>query len=62
VQTGDVNAALIDACRAGCIEKVTVLLDGGADVNYQEEVKINKNFNSTCALLTADNIIHTDWS
>ena len=25
----------------GCIEKVTVLLDLGADVNYQDEVKIS---------------------
>ena len=54
MQTGDINRALIDACWAGCIEKVTVLLDLGADVNYKDKV------NSTCAL-TAD-VTHTAWS
>jgi ankyrin repeat protein len=39
MQTGDINADLIDACKAGCVEMVTVLLDLGADVNYQDEVK-----------------------
>ena len=38
MQTGDINA-LTDASVEGCIEKVTVLLDLGADVNYQDEVK-----------------------
>ena len=39
LQTSDINRALINACEKGCIEKVTVLLDLGADVNYQAEVK-----------------------
>ena len=39
MQTGDINHALIEASEKGCIEKVTVLLDLGADVNYQDEVK-----------------------
>ena len=39
MQTGDINIALIDACWVGGIEKVTVLLDLGTDVNYQDEVK-----------------------
>ena len=43
MQTGDINSALINACRVECIEKVTVLLDLGADVNYQNWV--NKNLN-----------------
>ena len=38
MQTGDINATLIDACVKGCVEKVTVLLDLGADVNYKDEV------------------------
>ena len=38
MQTGDINRALIKASE-GCIEKVIVLLDLGADVNYQDEVK-----------------------
>ena len=38
LQTGDINRALIAACEIGCVEKVTVLLDLGADVNYQDEV------------------------
>ena len=42
MQTGDINNALIDACEAGCIEKVTVLLDLGADMNYQDEVNLIK--------------------
>ena len=47
MQTGDINDALIDACEAGCIEKVTVLLDLGADVNYQDEVILMTNSRST---------------
>ena len=40
IQTGDINDALIEAIiKEGCVEKVTVLLDLGADVNYQDEVK-----------------------
>jgi ankyrin repeat protein len=39
MQTGDINNALIVACQEGCIEMVTVLLDHGADVNYQDKVK-----------------------
>ena len=39
MQTGDINIALIEAVKAGYVEKVTVLLDLGADVNYQDEVK-----------------------
>ena len=39
MQTGDANCALIKASEKGCIEKVTVLLDLGTDVNYQAEVK-----------------------
>jgi ankyrin repeat protein len=34
MQTGDINNTLINACEEGCVEKVTVLLDLGADVNY----------------------------
>jgi hypothetical protein len=60
MQTGDIKNALMNACGAGCVEMVTVLLDLGADVNYQDMVKINKKLNSTCAL-TAD-VIHTNWS
>ena len=41
VQTGDINRALINACVKGDVEKVTVLLDFGADVNYKDEVKIS---------------------
>ena len=41
MQTGDINDALIKASKEGCVEKVTVLLDLGADVNYQDEVKIS---------------------
>ena len=40
MQTGDINRTLINASKEGCIEKVTVLLDLGADVNYKDEVKI----------------------
>ena len=36
MQTGDINDALIKASEEGCIEKVTVLLDLGADVNYKD--------------------------
>ena len=39
MQTGNINRALIKASEKGCIEKVTVLLDLGADANYQDEVK-----------------------
>jgi hypothetical protein len=39
MQTGDINDALIYACWAECVEKVTVLLDFGADVNYLHKVK-----------------------
>jgi hypothetical protein len=39
MQTGDINHGLIGVCKAGCVEMVTVLLDLGADVNYQDEVK-----------------------
>jgi hypothetical protein len=39
LQTGDISDALIGACRAGSVEMVTVLLDLGTDVNYQDEVK-----------------------
>ena len=38
MQTGDINDALIKASEKGCVEKVTVLLDLNADVNYQDEV------------------------
>jgi hypothetical protein len=38
MQIGDINNTLIDACAKGCVEKVTVLLDLGADVNYQDKV------------------------
>ena len=41
MQTGDINDTLIKASREGCIEEVTVLLDLGADVNYQDEVRIS---------------------
>jgi ankyrin repeat protein len=58
MQTGDINYALGDACRAGSVEMVTVLLDLGADVNYQDEVK--QNLNSTCA--STVHVIYTDWS
>ena len=40
MQTGDINRALIKASQEGCIEKVTVLLDLGVDVNYQDEVNL----------------------
>ena len=56
MQTADINIALITACEEGNIEKVTVLLDLGANVNYQDEVK---NLNNTCAL-TADVTTRTD--
>jgi ankyrin repeat protein len=39
MQTGHINNALINACAKGHIEMVTVLLDHGTDVNYQDEVK-----------------------
>jgi hypothetical protein len=39
VQTGDINNALGDACEAGSVGMVIVLLDLGADVNYRNEVK-----------------------
>ena len=39
LQTGDINRALIVACEIGGIEEVIVLLDLGADMNYQDEVK-----------------------
>jgi hypothetical protein len=39
MQASDINNALIESCQDGCVEKVTVLLDHGADVNYQDEVK-----------------------
>ena len=48
LQTGDINDALIKASKEGCIEEVTVLLDLGADVNYQDEVKFNnKNLSNS---------------
>ena len=34
------NEALIEACQYGHIERATVLLDHGADVNCQDEIKI----------------------
>jgi ankyrin repeat protein len=39
MQTGDINNKLINACCAGCVENVTVLLDHGADMNYKKWVK-----------------------
>ena len=36
MQTGDINDTLIKASKKGCVEKVTVLLDLGADVNYKD--------------------------
>ena len=42
MQTGDINDTLIYASEKGYIEKVTVLLDIGADVNYKHEVKNTK--------------------
>ena len=56
MQTEDINYTLIKASGKGCIEKVTVLLDLGVDVNYKGEVKY-QNLNSTCALLAG--VIHT---
>ena len=38
MQTGDINATLIKACTEGYVEMVTVLLDHGADVNFQNVV------------------------
>jgi ankyrin repeat protein len=43
MQTDDINNTLINACVAGCVEMVTVLLDFGADVNYIDEVKLQKS-------------------
>jgi hypothetical protein len=54
MQTGDINDALIGACYAGCVEKVTVLLDLGAGVNYQDRVNVVVHVH-----LTVD-VIHTD--
>ena len=34
-----INRALIEACKDGHIEIARVLLDQGAEVNYQDEVK-----------------------
>ena len=34
------NVALMEACQYGQIERATVLLEHGADVNCQDEVKI----------------------
>ena len=34
-----INRALIEACEDGHIETARVLLDQGAEVNYQDEVK-----------------------
>ena len=39
--------ALMEACQYGHIERATVLLDHGADVNYQDEVKITSNSSLT---------------
>ena len=49
MQTGDINDALINACWEGCIEKVTVLLDLNADVNYKD--KVNNKIS----------MVHTVW-
>ena len=35
IQAGDINTDLIEACLLGEIERATVLLEYGADVNYQ---------------------------
>jgi hypothetical protein len=47
MQTGDINDALIDACRAGSVGMITVLLDRGASVNHRNKVNNKKNLNST---------------
>ena len=39
IQGDDSNTALIQVCRDGRVETATVLLDHGANVNYQNEVK-----------------------
>ena len=39
IQGDDSNYALIQACQHGCVETATVLLEHGAYVNYQDEVK-----------------------
>ena len=55
MQAGDSNTGLIKACEEGHVERATVLLDYGANVNYQNEVKehLNSMYHS---------VIHTDWS
>ena len=38
-----INSALIETCKDGHIETARVLLDQGAEVNYQDEVKQHLN-------------------
>ena len=39
IQDDDSGDAVIQACQDGCVETATVLLDHGAHVDYQNEVK-----------------------
>ena len=39
IQAGDINTDLIEACRLGEVERATVLLEYGADINFQNVVK-----------------------
>ena len=47
MQDDDSSTALIEACKEGCVERTTVLLEHGANVNFQNEVKNNMHLNST---------------
>ena len=52
IQDGDSNTALIEACQLGDVERATVQLDHGANVNYQNKVREHLSSTTVLFILT----------